>query len=212
MPLWPTLVKFMMHNGNKKRFPTGRSLHILFKKCTSFIIYPPLRNVIKTICIYLFSITPIYFSCNKLAVPSHIIRWNAAEFCRVSLSHSCRHLPVVVTDISYSEVVPCSGRTSNSFVCTCSLCFAVTRRSASCSSGWDLVIKLRCCFCFDWKSLLFPSPFSVPKLWPIYSKPIIIEAWLSRVIDGTLSKLGYCWHTYCFSSEAVIRHRVLKLS
>lgn len=49
---------------------------------------------------------------------------------------------------------------------------------------------------------LFSFFLSALKSWPIYSNPIIIEAWLSRVIDGTLLKLGYCWHTcysYCFS-------------
>lgn len=44
--------------------------------------------------------------------------------------------------------------------------------------------------------------FSAPKSWPIYSNPIIIEAWLSGVIDGTLSEPGYCWHTCCFGYTA----------
>lgn len=67
--------------------------------------------------------------------------------CRVLLCHSVSTpqgrslLPALVTDISLFRTGPVQGQDINP-LCVCSLCLAVPRRSASCLSGWGLVIEL----------------------------------------------------------------------
>ena len=104
-------------------------------KCTSsFMIQPPL------ISIHLFPIIKCYISC----IPSYIIWPNAAE---VLLCHSIllpqgrSPLPALVTHISLFRTGPAQGRDINP-LCVCSLCVAVPLHSATCFSGWGLVIEL----------------------------------------------------------------------
>lgn len=173
-------------------------------KCTSScMIQPPLTLffVCRIISIHLFPIIKCYISC----IPSYIIWPNAAE---VLLCHSIllpqgrSPLPALVTHISLFRTGPAQGRDINP-LCVCSLCVAVPLRSATCFSGWGLVIELSVAlFWLAIALLFFFFSFSAPKSWPIYSNPIIIEAWLSGVIDGTLSEPGYCWHTCCFGYTA----------
>ena len=134
-------------------------------------------------------------SHNKMLSFLHSIIYYLIKCCRVLLCHSVllpqgrSPLPALVTDISLFRTGPVQGQDINP-LCVCSLCCTVPRRSASCLSGWGLVIELS--VALFWLAISPLFFLSAPKSWPIYSNPIIIEAWLSGVIDGTLLEPGYC--------------------
>lgn len=134
----------------------------------------------------------VYCIINYHHLPQSFLRsivYYLTKCCRIMLCHSAsgpQPPPCLGNRYIFIQNWPCTGAGHQSALCLQPL----PRHSAPCLSGWGLVIELSMAlFWLAISSLFF---LSAPKSWPIYSNPIIIEAWLSRVIDGTLLKPGYC--------------------
>lgn len=140
------------------------------------------------------SLWPTSFSSQNVVFPAHHCTSSDIMLQDSAVSLCLNLPPALVTDISLSRTGPVQGQHINP-LSVCTLCPALLLLASWVGPSYWIV------YGFVLASLFF---LSAPKSWPIYSNPIIIEAWLSRVIDGAALKLGYCWCThcsYCFSLQ-----------